>query len=148
MQVKDIMTTNVAFVLPESSLKEAARIMKCLDIGALPVCNEKRLLGMITDRDIAVRSVAEGAGSENTRVMDIMTNGVHWCFDDVDVEEAAQKMAKAQVRRLVVINREKRLTGIVSLADLARNGATQLACEALEQICKPPREPVTQEDCK
>ena len=104
----------------------------------LPVCDGDRLVGVITDRDITVRSVAQGHDPKTARVQEVMTPEVIYCFDDEDVKEAAKKMEEKQVRRLPVLNREKRLVGIVSLGDLAvRTGKEKLAGEVLERVSEP-----------
>jgi CBS domain-containing protein len=119
MQLKDVMTTNVQLTDPSAKLKEAAVSMRDGDFGLLPVGANDRLVGTITDRDIAIRAVAEGKDPNTTTVSDVMSDGIHYCFEDQDVEEAARLMSEAQVRRLPVLNRDKRLVGIVALADLA-----------------------------
>src|SRR5262245_9051161 len=135
MQVSDVMTRGVECIRPEATLQEAAAIMKSRDIGPLPVCEHDRLVGMITDRDITVRATAEGEGPINVTVRDIMTPDVIYCFDDAQVSDAALLMQQKQVRRLLVINHDKRLVGIVSLGDLAVNtGDDQLSGETLEAI--------------
>ena len=119
MQLKDVMTTKVQLSDPSAKLKEAAIFMRDGDFGLLPVGANDRLVGTITDRDIAVRAVAEGKDPNTTTVGDVMSEGIHYCFEDQEVEEAARLMSEAQVRRLPVLNRDKRLVGIVALADLA-----------------------------
>jgi CBS domain-containing protein len=119
MQLKEVMTTNVQLTDPTAKLKEAAISMRDGDFGLLPVGANDRLVGTITDRDIAVRAVAEGKDPNTTTVGDVMSGGIHYCFEDQEVEEAARLMSEAQVRRLPVLNRDKRLVGIVALADLA-----------------------------
>src|SRR4051794_32245747 len=119
MQVKDIMTRDVETVAPHSTLQEAAELMKRLDVGTLPVCDGRRLVGMVTDRDITIRGVARGTDSFEERVRDVMTPEVIFCFAAQDVHEAAALMEQKQVRRLVVLDREHQLVGVVSLGDLA-----------------------------
>jgi CBS domain-containing protein len=139
MQVKDAMTTSVETIRPDTSLHEAAERMKTLDVGLLPVCENDRLVGMLTDRDITVRAVAQGFGGTVGTVKDVMTPDVVYCFEDQDVQEAARLMQEHQIRRLVVINRDKRLVGIVSLGDLAvETGDEKLAGETLEEVSLPP----------
>jgi CBS domain-containing protein len=112
--------------------------MKSLDVGVLPVCGEQdRLVGMITDRDVTVRAIAEGEHPRVIRVKDIMTPEVFYCFEDDDTNEAARQMKDKQIRRLVVLNRDKRLTGIVSLGDLAVEGDRHQAAEALSGVSEP-----------
>jgi len=138
MQVKDVMTISVQTIRPDSSLQEAAERMKTLDVGTLPVCENDRLVGMITDRDITVRAVAQGIGGTVGQVRDVMTPDVVYCFEDHEVEEAARLMKEHQIRRLVVLNRDKRLVGIVSLGDLAvETGDEKLAGGTLEEVSLP-----------
>jgi CBS domain-containing protein len=139
MRVKDVMTHGAECVRPANSLQEAAQKMKNLDVGPLPVCGDNdRLVGMITDRDITVRAVAEACDPRTTTVKDVMTPDVVYCFEDQDVQEAARLMKEHQVRRLVVLNRDKRLVGIISLGDLAvETGDEQLAGKTLEEVSLP-----------
>ena len=140
MQLKDIMTGKVEVVHPEAMLRDAAQKMKGLNVGSLPVCDGQRLLGMLTDRDIVIRAIAEGYDPVQTKVRDSMTPELVYCFEDQDVAEAAHLMEEKQIRRLPVLNRDKRLVGIVSLGDLAVDtGDTSLAGEALEEISTPAR---------
>lgn len=117
MQVKEIMTQDVEVVRPEATLQEAAEKMQERKIGVLPVCDGDRVIGMLSDKDVNLRTVGEDPA--RTRVQDAMIADVVYCFEDAAVEEAAKLMQEKQLRRLVVLNREKRLAGIVSLADLA-----------------------------
>jgi CBS domain-containing protein len=119
MWIRDIMTRNVECVWPDDTLQEAALRMKELDVGPMPVCDYDRVVGMLTDRDITVRAVAEGRDPRSTRVRDVMTRNVVSCSEDDAVEEAARLMQERQIRRLLVLDRDKRLIGIVSLGDLA-----------------------------
>ena len=139
MQVKDIMTPGVECVRPDDTLQNAARKMRDLDVGPLPVCgDDDRLAGMITDRDITVRAVAEGKDPTTTRVREVMTQEIIYGFEDQDVEEAARIMKERQVRRLVVLNRDKRLVGIVSLGDLAtETGDREKSGEVLQDVSEP-----------
>lgn len=120
MQVKEIMTRDVQTIPPHATLQEAAKIMKDLDVGPLPVCDGRRLLGMITDRDISIRAVAEGEDVLDARVRDFMTKDVVYCFDDQELDDALDLMKAKAVRRVLVLDREKRLVGIVSLGDIER----------------------------
>jgi len=115
MQVKDVMTRGAQCIAPDATLQEAARQMKGLDVGPLPVCENDRIIGMLTDRDIAVRAVAEGKDPRKTHVREAMTEGISYCFEDDDVADAARLMKEKQIRRLVVLNRDKHLAGIVDL---------------------------------
>jgi CBS domain-containing protein len=138
MKVKDVMTKGAECVTPCTSLQEAASKMKTLDVGPLPVCEGDHLVGMLTDRDITVRAVAEGFGTYMGKVRDVMTPDVVYCFEDQDVQEAARLMQEHQVRRLVVLSRDQRLAGIVSLGDLAvETGGEKLAGETLERVSEP-----------
>jgi CBS domain-containing protein len=119
MLVREMMTPYVEVIHPDATLREAAEKMQSLDVGPIPVCDGERLQGMLTDRDITVRATAQGRDPNTTRVREVMTPDVVYCFDDQDVQEAARIMEERQIRRLVVLNREKRLVGIVSLGDLA-----------------------------
>lgn len=138
MQVRDIMTRGAECARPTDALREAAQKMKTLDVGSLPVCDNDRLVGMITDRDITVRATAEALPPSLGQVQDVMTREVVFCFEDQDVQEAAQLMKENQIRRLVVLNRDKRLVGIVSLGDLAvETGDEHLAGQTLEVVSEP-----------
>jgi CBS domain-containing protein len=138
MNVHDVMTPNAECVRPDATLKEAAERMKALDVGSLPICDKDRLIGMLTDRDITLRCVAAGRDPKTMQVRDAMTPEVHYCFEDDEVADAAELMGQKQVRRLPVLNRDKRLVGIVALGDLAvEDGSEQLAGEALEGISAP-----------
>jgi CBS domain-containing protein len=128
MQVRDVMTRDVQMIEPHSTLREAAEVMKRFDVGPLLVCDGGRLIGIITDRDITVRATAEGQDPFEGRVRDAMSMDVSYCFEDEDVEEAARVMQEKQVRRLPVLNRDRRLVGIVSLGDLAVHTDEQEAC--------------------
>ncbi len=119
MLVREMMTPHVEVIHPDATLREAAEKMKSLDVGPIPVCDGERLQGMLTDRDITVRASAEGRDPNTTRVRDVMTPDVVYCFEDQDVQEAARMMEDRQIRRLVVLNRDKRMVGIIALGDLA-----------------------------
>ena len=136
MKVRDVMTSGVECIAPDTTLREAAQKMKEFDVGALPICGQDdRLAGIISDRDIAVRAVAEGLDPSAARVEDNMTPGIIYCFEDQDVSDAAHMMEQNQIRRLVVLNRNKRLVGIVSLGDLAvESGDEEMAGHTLEAI--------------
>ena len=133
MRVSEAMTRDVRVANPDQTIREAAQMMAELDAGALPVGEQDRLVGMITDRDIAVRAVAHGK-SPDTRVRDVMTDDVKYCFDDDDVEDVARNMADIQVRRLPVVNRDKRLVGIVAIADIAASEEPEVVGEAVSGI--------------
>jgi CBS domain-containing protein len=137
MKVGEVMTANVVTIGPEATLTEAARRMRVLDVGPLPVSDGGRLVGMLTDRDIAVRATAEGCDPETTRVSDVMTRDVVCCFEHDDVRQAARSMARYRKRRLVVVDAAGRVVGIVSLGDLALRAQDDVAGEALEHISQP-----------
>jgi CBS domain-containing protein len=118
-QVTDIMSTDVQVIEPQETLRSAARRMQELDIGSLPVCQGDRLLGMITDRDITVRGVAEGLDPDTACVSDVMSADVQFCTEDQDTAEVMRLMGDKQVRRLPVVDPDRKLVGIVALADLA-----------------------------
>jgi CBS domain-containing protein len=135
--VKDIMTSGAICVGPNENLTEAARMMGELDVGALPICDNDRLAGMITDRDITVRAVGQGRDPQTTKVRDAMSEGIVFIYEDQDVEEAARIFETKKIRRLPVLNRAKRMVGIVSLGDLAVNGGTSISGEALKEVSEP-----------
>jgi CBS domain-containing protein len=139
MQVKDLMTANVECISPQTTLREAAEKMKNLDVGALPICgDDNRLAGMITDRDITIRGVAEGLDPSVAEACDLMTPKIVYCYEDQDASEAAHLMEQNQIRRLIVLNRNKRLAGILSLGDLAvALGDEHLTGHTLEAVSEP-----------
>ena len=138
MLLKDIMTRSVEEIPPQATLRDAAQRMKSLDVGALPVCENNQLVGMITDRDIAVRAVADGLDPSQTTVLDAMTPGAVWCFEDDDVKDAARIMEQKQIRRLVVLDRYKHAVGIVSLGDIAtRLSNVKLSGDILTDVSEP-----------
>jgi CBS domain-containing protein len=137
MKVSEAMTRDVRVANPDQTIQEAARMMATIDAGVLPVGENDRLVGMITDRDIAIRAVAEGKAPQ-TKIREIMSEEVRYCFDDEDVDDVAANMADIQVRRLPVVNREKQLVGIISLGDLATSDeAADDAGQALSGISRP-----------
>src|SRR5262245_51264914 len=136
MQVREAMSDDVSIANPNQSIREAAMLMAKIDAGSLPVGENDRLVGMITDRDIAVRAIALGKGPD-TPVRDVMSQDVKYCFEDDDISEVAQNMADIKVRRLPVLDKGKRLVGIVSLGDLALSDGPASAGEALCGISEP-----------
>ncbi|MBW8727726.1 MAG: CBS domain-containing protein [Inquilinus limosus] len=135
MRVSEAMTRDVHVANPLETLREAAQAMAKLDVGALPVGDNDRLVGMITDRDIATRGVAKGLGPD-ARIGDIMTADVKYCFEDQDIGDVSHNMGDVQLRRLPVVDRDKRLVGILSLGDVAMKGDGS-AGEALDGISRP-----------
>jgi|SRR5215471_20543795 len=136
MQVQDLMTRDVAILSPYDNLETAARRMADLDVGAFPVGEDGRLVGMITDRDIVVRGLAEGRDA-TARVKDVMTPEVKYCYHDQHIGEISANMANIQVRRLPVMDRNKRLVGILSLCDIAAVAPAADIAEALVGISRP-----------
>ena len=136
MKVSEVMTREVQTVRPDQPVKQAASFMLQADAGSIPVTEGDRLIGMITDRDIAVRGVARGYGPD-TPVSELMSNDIVCARDSDDVEEVASKMSQAQVRRLPVIDDQQRLCGIVSIGDLSRGTDNESASQALEGVSQP-----------
>ena len=136
MKVSEVMTRDIQTVRPDQPVQQAASFMLSADAGSIPVTDGDRLIGMITDRDIAVRGVAKGYGPD-TPVRELMTNDIICVRADEDVDDAASKMSEAQVRRLPVIDDQERLCGIVSLGDLSRDADEDAAAEALEGVSEP-----------
>jgi CBS domain-containing protein len=136
MKVSDAMTLEVQLCTPQDTLKDAAEAMMTLNVGLLPVTDGDRLVGMISDRDIVTRGVAMGLGPDSL-VQQAMTEDVKYCFEDQDLEEVTRNMGDIQVRRLPVVNRDKRLVGIIALGDIARLKAGDGTGEALSQISQP-----------
>ena len=136
MRVCDAMTPDVQLCTPDDTLRDAAEAMAALGVGLLPVSDTDRLVGMISDRDIAIRGVAMGRGPDS-RVGDVMTTDVKYCFEDQDLEEVTANMGDIQVRRLPVLNRQKRLVGIIALGDIARVQAGDGTGDALGAISRP-----------
>lgn len=137
MKVREAMTRDVRLVRPDQTIKDAAHLMAELDIGCLPVEEGDRMVGMITDRDIAVRAIAEGRGPQ-TAIREVMSRDVKYCYDDQSVDDVTRNMGDIRVRRLPVVDRNKRLVGILSLGDLAIDESAQDdAGEALCGISRP-----------
>ena len=138
MKVNDLMTIGIEMVDSNSSLIKAAEKMKSLDIGAMPVCLEDDIIGMITDRDITIRAVAEAKDPSKTTVCDIMTPKVFFCYENDDIGEAAKIMETDSVRRLIVLNSYEEPVGFLSLADFSVKGHDEhLTWEVLEKISEP-----------
>jgi CBS domain-containing protein len=136
MKVSDVMTRDVKTIRPDQTAQEAASFMLSADTGSIPVTDGERLVGMITDRDIAVRGIAKGYGPD-TQVRELMSGDIICARHDDDVDDAAEKMSDAQVRRLPVIDDQERLCGIVSLGDLSQQADQASAEQALEGVTQP-----------
>ena len=136
MKVSEVMTRDVQLVSPLQSICDAAKMMAECDAGALPVGEGDRLVGVVTDRDIAIRAVGENRGPD-TPVREVMTKQVLYCFDYESIDHVAQNMGEQQVRRLPVLNRDKRLVGIVSIGDLSRKAKPNTAGKAVAAISQP-----------
>lgn len=134
MKISEVMTHDVARVAPEDAARQAAMLMEECDCGAIPVADGDRLVGMVTDRDIALRLVAKGLAAD-TPVRDVMSGGILYCYEDDDISDVAENMAEQQVRRLPVVNKDKRLVGIVSLGDISLQSEDD-AGEALSGISR------------
>jgi CBS domain-containing protein len=139
MKISEIMSRDVAVARPDETIQSVARRMVQIDAGVIPVCDGERLKGVVTDRDIVVRAVSEGRSFE-TPVSEVMTSDVEYCYEDDDISEAADRMAELQVRRLAVLDRDKRLVGIVALGDVARQAKDRVTGQTLEEISEPSRQ--------
>lgn len=136
MRVNECMSRDVRIVDPDDTLRQAANTMAEIDAGFLPVRENDRLVGIVTDRDIAIRGVAKGLPPD-AEVREVMSDEIRYCFEDDDAEDVLANMGEIQVRRLPVLDRDKRLVGIVSITDLAGNGDAAQAGEALSEIARP-----------
>jgi CBS domain-containing protein len=136
MKVSEVMTTEVETISADQTAREAASFMLRADAGSIPVCEGDRVIGMITDRDIAVRGVAEGRGPD-TPVSELMSDGIVCAHEDDDINKVAQRMSEEQVRRIPVLDSDEKLVGIVSLGDLTRETTGEAAHEALEGVSAP-----------
>ena len=142
MQVLDVMTRDVETIAPDASLQQAAEAMEAMGVGSLPVCDGRRLVGTLTDRDIVVRGVATGRSPVEMVVRECMTEDISYAFEDEDSEEVLARMKTLQIRRLAVLDKEKNLVGIVSLGDIAtepRAADSKEVGEAIAEISEPSR---------
>jgi CBS domain-containing protein len=141
--VSEVMTRGVRFVSPQENLQHAAQMMGELDVGVLPVCDDNRLVGMLTDRDITIRSTAAGKSPQDARVEEVMSTDVMWCFEDQPLDEVMLKMADSQIRRVPVVSRDEQhtLIGIVALADLATGTTGAEQKQDVEQVVEMVSEP-------
>ena len=138
MNLGELMTRDVEVIAPDASLKDAAAVMKDLDVGLLPVCDGQTLRGTLTDRDITIRATAEGLDPSTTKVSDVMSPDISYCFEDQDVGEAMSLMEAQQIRRLPILTREKRLVGIVSLGDVAMHSSEkEMVGATLKEVSRP-----------
>lgn len=133
MQVKEIMSKKPEFLPPNATLKQAADIMRSNDCGFVPIGENDRLIGAITDRDITIRAIATGKDINKTTVRDIMSKGIQFCFDNDELEKVVKKMETLQIRRLVVLNKDKRMIGIISLGDIATKCKNSELCSELTE---------------
>jgi len=134
MKVKDVMHTDVEWVTPDMPIMELAKKMREQDIGAVPVGENDKVIGMVTDRDITCRAVAEGSDPSATKVREVMTEKVTFCMEDEDLEEAAHTMEQKQIRRLPVLNQDKRMVGMLSLGDISHAASHELSGEVVEAV--------------
>ena len=133
-QIKDVMSPNFKFMAPDSPVSEVAQQMRDMDCGFMPLAENDKMVGMITDRDITIRAVAEGKNPAECQARDVMTAKTYYCYDDQDVEEVCNNMGEIQVRRLPVVNRDKRLVGVVSMGDLAQAASRPNVGQTQQQI--------------
>ena len=133
-QIKDVMTPGFKWMAPDAPVSQVAQTMRDMDVGFMPLAENDKMVGMITDRDITVRAIAEGKSPEQTPAREVMTAKTYYCYDDQDVEEVCNNMGEIQVRRLPVVNRDKRLVGIVSLGDLAQSASRPNVGQTQQQI--------------
>ena len=138
VRVKDLMTPQAEVVSPDATTEDAASVMKTLDIGVLPVCDEQGLVGILTDRDLVVRVVAAKRDPKAVLVGEAMTPSVVYCFEDDDIERAASVMAGQQIRRLPVLDRNRKLVGVITIGDIVTHGQAHLGGEVLEEVSQPP----------
>jgi CBS domain-containing protein len=131
MQAKNVMSKKPEFAPPSWTLKQAADQMRTHDYGFLPIGENDRLIGAVTDRDMVIRAIAEGRDPNKTTVREVMTSEVQYCFETDNIEDVVQQMESLQIRRLVVLNKDKRMTGIISLGDVATKGRNSRLCSEL-----------------
>lgn len=140
MKVSDVMTPHATTVKLDTTVQEAANMMKSHDIGSLPVTDDEKIKGMLTDRDIVTRCIAAGKDPNTTPARDVMTEHIKYVFEDQDVNEAAQSMGDQQIRRMVVLNRDMRLVGFVSMGDICNKGDDKQIAADLAKSCSEPTE--------
>lgn len=137
MKVSEIMSSDVQCTSPDSTLVEAAGLMRLLDVGAVPVCDHDRLAGMVTDRDLALKGIADGRDPNKVTVREVMSQGIVYVFEDQSLEVVAKVMQQKQLRRLPVLNHQKRLVGIVSLGDLSTHSQAAFGGQTLQAVSQP-----------
>ena len=137
MKLREIMSDHVEVIHPDDSLQTAAEKMRDRDIGFLPVCDGDRLIGVLTDRDLITRALADGLEAKAILGRDLVTSPAIYCFDDQSVEEAAKLMHDNQIRRLVVLSRDKQMVGVISLGDLAMTASDKLTGDVLQSVSEP-----------
>ncbi len=135
--IREVMTRDVEVINPNDTLRDAAEKMRSLNVGAIPVCDGQRVLGMLTDRDIVVRAIALGRDANSTQVADAMSSGIAYCFDDEDADSVLDKMRDKQIRRFIVVDHNKKLVGIVAIGDFTGAVSERKVGEALEGISEP-----------
>ncbi len=133
-QIKDVMSANFKFMAPDAPISQVAQQMRDMDCGFMPLAENDKIVGMITDRDITIRAVAEGKNPAECTARECMTAKTFYCYDDQDIEEVCNNMGEIQVRRLPVVNREKRLVGVVSMGDLAQSASRPNVGQTQQQI--------------
>jgi len=136
-RVADIMTRGVRAMRASDSVVQAAQAMDELNVGAVPACDGQRAAGMVTDRDITIRAVAQGKADAGVTLTNVMSSEVSWCYEDQDIEEVMQDMSRRQIRRLPVVDRDKHLVGMLSLGDIAAKAGGEQAAEPLAGISQP-----------
>lgn len=137
VRVAEVMTRGVRTLRPDESIMKAAQAMEELNVGAIPVCEGETLVGMVTDRDIVLRGVAQGCEADKTQLADVMSKDTHWCFEDQSLDDVLREMREAQIRRMPVVDRDKHLVGIVSLGDAAMQAGARQVGKALQDISTP-----------
>ena len=137
MKLREIMSDHVEIIHPADTLKTAAEKMRDRDIGFLPVCDGDRLIGVLTDRDLITRALADGLEADAVLGRDLVTSPAIYCFDDQSIDEAAKLMHDNQIRRLVVLSRDKQMVGVISLGDLAMSAGDKLTGDVLQSVSEP-----------
>jgi len=136
MKVREAMHQGAQWVSPDTSIRELARLMREHDIGSVPIGENDRLVGMVTDRDIVCRAVADGKNLDNLKARDVMSEGIFYCREDADLQEAVRLMEEKQIRRLPVIDQNKRMVGILALGDISNAGPRNLSGEVLQAVSR------------